>query len=216
MEKLGTGQALRLIIIGHNPSDASWRSGHVYAHPANWMWRLLIATGIAPPGTQGPEDDDRMPHDCGVGFTDLGTGHPGTVSSTFSNQVLQGQWRDEFYERMQSHLQLTARKIGCTCGQCGAPSIVAFTGKRAFVQLLNAGLQPKERVKSVEYGVQTARPLGWPLPESTEVWVCASTSGAAPMKTQERQAPYAALAERLARFPWPRPVVLTCDKAGDA
>jgi hypothetical protein len=134
-EKLGEGP-LRLIIIGHNPSDHAWRSGHFYSNPANRMWPLLMrcrpegvarprrgaasrvpaacrrekgvarrslprcisermpshtlpvplrlapllppSTGIAPPEVKGPQDDGLMPGLAGVGFTDIGTGHPGT------------------------------------------------------------------------------------------------------------------------------------------
>lgn len=32
-----------------------------YAHPANWMWRILSKTGIAPPCVRGAQDDDLMP-----------------------------------------------------------------------------------------------------------------------------------------------------------
>lgn len=66
---------------------------------------------------------------AGVGFTDLGTGHPGTDSSSFSSAVLL-TWRDEFYERLRNHLRTTAAALGCWCGQCGAPALVAFSGKR--------------------------------------------------------------------------------------
>lgn len=51
------------------------------------MWRILIKTGLAPPGTTGPEADDDMPANWGVGFCDVGTGHPGTVSSQFKSDV---------------------------------------------------------------------------------------------------------------------------------
>ncbi len=76
-EKLGD-RPLRLIIVGHNPSAHAWQSGHYYSNPSNHMWRLLISTGIAPPGTRGAEDDDRLPAAAGVGFLDVGCGHPGT------------------------------------------------------------------------------------------------------------------------------------------
>jgi thymine-DNA glycosylase len=65
----------------------AWRRGHVYAHPSNHMWRILIKTGIAPPGTTGPEADDSLPATWGVGFCDVGTGHPGTDSSQFKSDV---------------------------------------------------------------------------------------------------------------------------------
>ncbi|KAF5840967.1 hypothetical protein DUNSADRAFT_14991 [Dunaliella salina] len=75
-EKLGGGSfPLRLIIVGHNPSEATWAASHVYAHKSNHMWRLLIQTGIAPPGTTGPEADDTMPHSVGVVSAGMTTLH---------------------------------------------------------------------------------------------------------------------------------------------
>ncbi|GFH16047.1 uncharacterized protein HaLaN_12393, partial [Haematococcus lacustris] len=34
--------------------------------PLNHMWRILIKTGIAPPGITGAEDDDKLPAAAGV------------------------------------------------------------------------------------------------------------------------------------------------------
>lgn len=42
------------------------------------MWPMLIKTGIAPSGSCGCEADDAMPETVGVGFTDVGSGQPGT------------------------------------------------------------------------------------------------------------------------------------------
>lgn len=44
---------------------------------------------------------------------------------------------------------------------------------------------------------------GWPFPESTEVWVLPSTSGAAPMATEERIGPWQELSDRLRLVEWP-------------
>ena len=48
---------------------------------------------------------------------------------------------------------------------------------------------------------------GWPLPDSTEVWVMTSTSGASPMTTEARMAPWHKLSNQLAQLPWPRMIV---------
>jgi len=34
-EKLGD-LPLRMIIVGHNPSEHAWSSGHYYSNPGNW------------------------------------------------------------------------------------------------------------------------------------------------------------------------------------
>ncbi|CEG45810.1 Uracil-DNA glycosylase-like [Plasmopara halstedii] len=35
---------LRLLIVGHNPSDHAWRTGYSYSNPTNRMWMLLTGT----------------------------------------------------------------------------------------------------------------------------------------------------------------------------
>ncbi|GLI69099.1 hypothetical protein VaNZ11_013645 [Volvox africanus] len=211
-EKLGD-RPLRLVIVGHNPSAHAWQSGHYYSHPANHMWRLLIATGIAPPGTRSAEDDDRLPAAAGVGFLDVGCGHPGTDSSSFSSEVFKS-WSQAFYARLKAHMGRASASIGCSCGLCGAPSLVAFSGKRHYLELLNVGKPPRERVKTVEHGPQKLLPAGWPFPAAaTEVWVCSSTSGAAALTRGQREAPYRRLAEKMRGIEWPRRVALKCISA---
>lgn len=107
---------------------------------------------------------------------------------------------------------------------CGAPSLIAFAGKRQYLELLNidgAGQLRRGKNKIASSTVQLGRqpaemlPPGWPLPvDRTEVWVCTSTSGAAPMSNEDRERPYRQLAGRLKQIPWPRPVVLQCDGGG--
>jgi hypothetical protein len=60
----------------------------LYADAANlWIFTFVILlkrfivmlpAGISPPGISGPEADDVMPAAVGVGFTDVGSGQPGT------------------------------------------------------------------------------------------------------------------------------------------
>ena len=105
------------------------------------MWPLLMATGIAPPAIRGAHDDDKMPALAGVGFTDIGTGHPGTDSAQFSSETIQGDWAPDFYARLARHVRRASAAVpGCVCGRCGAPCLVAFSGKRQYVELMNASL----------------------------------------------------------------------------
>jgi double-stranded uracil-DNA glycosylase len=60
---------LRLVFCGYNPSLASGRSGHHYAHPVNRFWRVLFASGITE-RLYKPEDDERL-LEYGIGFTNL-------------------------------------------------------------------------------------------------------------------------------------------------
>jgi double-stranded uracil-DNA glycosylase len=60
---------LRLVFCGYNPSLASGRSGHHYAHPVNRFWRVLFASGITN-RLYKPEDDEQL-LEYGIGFTNL-------------------------------------------------------------------------------------------------------------------------------------------------
>ncbi|MDQ3911823.1 MAG: G/U mismatch-specific DNA glycosylase [Actinomycetota bacterium] len=60
---------LRLVFCGYNPSLASGRSGHHYAHPVNRFWRVLFASGITD-RLYKPEEDERL-LEHGIGFTNL-------------------------------------------------------------------------------------------------------------------------------------------------
>ena len=108
---------------------------------------------------------------------------------------------------------------------CCAPRVIAFTGKRQFVELLNAGREGGDSKKnnnskkrkfdssSVGYGLQppSLRPDGWPRCLSeTEVWVLTTTSGAAGLTNEARAAPYLELGRRLASEAWPRPPPPCC------
>jgi len=208
-ERLGNSP-LRMIIVGTNPSGHAWKSGHYYSNPNNNMWKILRQTGIAPPHVAGAQDDYRLPADAGVGFLDVGCGVPGTHLSKFSSSAMQG-WSTGFYQRMADHMHRASSAIGCTCGRCGAPSMVCFAGKRQWMELLNLGKKGKEKLTRVDGGKQTTiRPAGWPFPSTTEVWVLPSTSGAAPMTVEERVSPYREVAEVLARIPWPREINCSC------
>ena len=46
----------------------------------------------------------------------------------------------------------------CTCGRCGAPRLVAFTGKRQYLEIMNIGRVGKAKLKNVQLGRQTAFP----------------------------------------------------------
>lgn len=61
---------LRVIVVGHNPSEKAWELGHYYGNPSNRMWKLLSSAGIVPPDFTA-SDDDVCPITSGVGFTDV-------------------------------------------------------------------------------------------------------------------------------------------------
>lgn len=46
----------------------------------------------------------------------------------------------------------------CECGQCGAPALVAFAGKRQWMELLNCSKKGKARLSRIDLGLQSMRP----------------------------------------------------------
>ena len=100
---------------------------------------------------------------------------------------------------------------GCRRRPCIPPSLTS----PALLHRLS--VPPVRHLPSrLQFGRQAALPPGWPLPPSTEVWVCTSTSGAAPMTREAREQPYVQLAERLAQLPWPLPRQPACAPLGAA
>ena len=60
---------LKLVFCGYNPSLASGRSGHHYAHPGNRFWRVLAASGVTERLYEPHEDEALL--GLGIGFTNL-------------------------------------------------------------------------------------------------------------------------------------------------
>eukprot|EP00292_Cryptomonas_paramecium_P033585 CAMPEP_0113693938 /NCGR_PEP_ID=MMETSP0038_2-20120614/19970_1 /TAXON_ID=2898 /ORGANISM="Cryptomonas paramecium" /LENGTH=188 /DNA_ID=CAMNT_0000616121 /DNA_START=462 /DNA_END=1029 /DNA_ORIENTATION=- /assembly_acc=CAM_ASM_000170 len=165
--------------------------------------------------------NNMLPDMAGIGITDLGC-VPGSDAATFSRDVLR-EWRTDLYRRIAL---ICSDAQACTnpfddpsfpidtfavlAGvsdhelQDFAPAIVAFTGKRHFVDLFD---RPCCRPPS--YGPQVLRPDGWPYPNRTEVWVLPSPSGRAAMSVVDREKPYRLLAARLKNIPWPLEAEMT-------
>ena len=79
-----------------------------------------------------------------IGFTDVGSGKPGTDSSSFKSPVFQS-WSQDFYSRLAQHAERASKNVeGCQCGNCGAPMLVAFAGKRQYIELLNINRKGKK------------------------------------------------------------------------
>jgi TDG/mug DNA glycosylase family protein len=68
-EKYGE-MPLRLLFVGHNPSQHSWDSGHYYSQPSNRFWKLLIESGIVA-GDIETINDDLLVQQFRIGFTDV-------------------------------------------------------------------------------------------------------------------------------------------------
>lgn len=70
------------------------------------------------------------------------------------------------------------RTPGCTCGRCGAPSLVAFSGKRQFLELLNVGRSARDRIKTVEVGA--GKPHEWGGGDPARVYIVIAADHVAP------------------------------------
>lgn len=144
---------LRLLIVGHNPSQVAWEKGHYYANPNNWMWRILIETGIADKRfVVSANEDWLMPGKCGVGFTDVGSGVPGTKSGSFSSRYIRDSWRDPFFDRLRAIGDRAGAYWDCRCtNMCGSPAVIAFSGKRQFIELFDTkGKKQREKKQKID------------------------------------------------------------------
>ncbi|KDO34346.1 hypothetical protein SPRG_01482, partial [Saprolegnia parasitica CBS 223.65] len=205
--------ALRLLVVGHNPSDNAWQSGFSYSNPSNRMWKLLMGDfhgqrwrGVLPPDWS-MSDQNAMPHELGIGFSDLGH-EPGNDAAAYGKATMQ-RWTREFYDRMRAHIQrvkATLHTGDCNSVYAHGPMLVAFMGKRQYTFLFDPPL------KKVETGRQdpSSLPPDWPLPPSCEVWVLPSSSGRAAMTDKARCTPYRDLAARFHAIPWPSPPNSSC------
>ncbi|KAE9050919.1 hypothetical protein PR003_g1983 [Phytophthora rubi] len=216
---------LRLLIVGHNPSDHAWKTGYSYSNPTNRMWMLLTGTlsphsweGVVPARASITEQNI-LPHVYGVGFTSIGL-EPGNDASKYGKRTMEA-WRDSFFRRLRRHAAQVCLNDHSNTADTGtaikheaddddisqcklghAPMLIAFSGKRQFSWLFSPPLSKIER-----YGKQTRLPPGWPheLRADSEVWVLPSSSGRAAMTTAQRTLPYEQLAERLHQIAWVQP-----------
>ena len=46
----------------------------------------------------------------------------------------------------------------CQCGRCGAPAMVAFAGKRQFMDMCNVGRKGKAKLTRLDIGLQRELP----------------------------------------------------------
>ena len=207
---------LRLLIIGHNPSEHTWSTGFPYSNPSNRFWKLLVDGGVLPAGLPegcsdatklvgstcgksnqwGPATANRLPDCLGIGITDLGC-EPGSQADKYSRETML-LWRNDLFRRLAAH-----------CQRAGQPPLaIAFSGVRQWTQLFEP---PLKRLEA--FGLQPThiRPPRWPFNGKTNpaVFVLPSSSGRAVFTNQARLEPYAALGSWLSARACPAEIVQT-------
>jgi hypothetical protein len=140
------------LIVGHNPSEASWRCGFAYANPANAFMRLLAEPqpGVAGllPAWWTLADQNRMPACLGIGLTDLGA-EPGNDAAAFDAPTM-AVWRADLLRRLRAHGARVRANLADAGFRARAAAVV-----RGAVATLEAERRAPER----------ARPAGPGAPE---------------------------------------------------
>ena len=86
---------LRLLLVGHNPSDHSHISGTSYSNPSNRFWPTMRAAGFFPNNWRASESWEswcnNMPGELGIGITDVLT-CAGSDANVFTHSTML-QWK---------------------------------------------------------------------------------------------------------------------------
>lgn len=146
---------LRVVFIGYNPAIYSAEAGHYYARSGNQFWRQLSDSGIAG-RTVGPEDDQLLQDDAGIGFTDLCCRPTVRAEHLTRDEIIEGA------HRLHAELLEFQPRVACFSGR----GIYQHFGRHAL------GLAAKDLAKR-PYGPQPDR-IGNTIP-----WVIPSSSGLA-------------------------------------
>lgn len=178
---LGDKHPLRIIFVGHNPSDKSWEIAAPYAHPTNKFWRLLRDAQLAPPHLCKASEYKQLPRECGIGFIDLFVTSGSDASKIGRDALKQVDWKQNFFTRL-------------TSGTGGVdPLIICCVSKIVATKLLSGW--------KGEFGkVGTGRDWNLQGAETSEVWVLPSSSGRAGLTWEARLNPFKQLKARTATF----------------
>lgn len=172
---LGKSHPLRIIFVGHNPSERSWDLEAPYAHPTNKFWRLLREAQLVPENLCKPEEYKKLVHVSGIGFIDLFVVKGSDASKVRKDAFKNGLWKQDFCSRL-------------TTGTGGvAPHALCCVSKIVAKKLLgNWGGHFGQVGTGQDYGINGAK--------SSTIWVLPSTSGRAAMTWEARLAPFKELA----------------------
>lgn len=174
----GAHGRMRLLFVGHNPSQKSWELTAPYAHPSNYFWKIMRVANFAPVEMCEASLFSEFPARFRIGFADLFV-TMGSVASNVSAPRGQKWQTSEFCPR-----------VADACGGL-APNVVALVSKAVAQKLL--------RGWKGDFGpVGTGEEWGLTGLESSEIWVVPSTSGRAVISWEDRLEPFQRLSEYVA------------------
>lgn len=168
---LGDRHPLRVIFVGHNPSDVSWDSIAPYAHATNKFWRLLREANLAPEKLCKPKYFSSLPAAAGIGFIDLFVTSGSDASKVEPGAEKLSEWREQFLERLENGTGGNPPKILCCISKIVAKKLLqGWNGDYGSVG------------KGSEWGLTSAL--------ESDIWVLPSTSGRAGLKWNQRLEPF--------------------------
>ena len=178
---------MHTLLIGHNPSNSTWETGHYFANPTNRFWKLIDDSGLLGSVQQENEaeilqiNDDRMVAN-GFGFTDF-IEIPGNDANAIKMADILAN-KEIFIKRIEKYANDINSQLKRIC----------FVGKKQWKQ------QFSQALAKCEHGLQDAdlRPLLWSKQISDlDIWVLPSPSGRAVISDNDRLKPYLLLSESL-------------------
>ncbi len=178
---------MHTLLIGHNPSNSTWETGHYFANPTNKFWklieesRLLDVVKYANDVEKVQINDDMMVAN-GFGFTDFIESPGNDANAIKMIDII--TTREVFMKRIENYANDINSQLKRLC----------FVGKKQWKQ------QFSQSLAKCEHGLQDVdlRPSHWPKQiNDLEIWVLSSPSGRAVISNEERLKPYLMLSKAL-------------------
>ena len=178
---------MHTLMIGHNPSNSTWETGHYFANPTNKFWKLIDESELLDSVQYENADEivqinDDMMVASGFGFTDF-IETPGNDANSIKMADILAN-KEVFIKRIENYANDINSQLKRIC----------FVGKKQWKQ------QFSQALAKCEHGLQDAdlRPSHWPKEiNNLDIWVLPSPSGRAVISNNERLKPYIMLSEAL-------------------
>ena len=178
---------MHTLFIGHNPSIATWQTGHYFANPTNQFWKLVGKSDLLNSATsfeigEITSIDDDLMISRGFGFTDF-IEKPGNDANAITRSEIESN-RTIFAQRIEKYANDINSGLKRIC----------FVGKKQWKQ------QFAPNLSKCGHGLQEPdmRPKHWPKSlGNLEIWGLASPSGRAVISASERLESYQKLSQHL-------------------